>query len=299
MSKLEYAYYPGCAAKQIQVEADLSTRAISDKLGIVLHDMPKASCCGAGNLQEHDLAAGLAVNARIFSQAEEMGKDILTICNTCLQTFTMANKRFKEEPELLAQVNAVLEKAGVRPYEGTIEIKHLIWVLVDDLGLDKFKEQIKAPLNGLRVAPFYGCHSIRPQEIFDGKGGEHPLYLDELLKVMGADVVDYSGKDKCCGFHYMLPNESEFLSMSGGHSLAAKDKGADIMVSPCTLCDMALGAYQKKAEKKLDKLIDLPEMNIAQLIGASFGISVDDLGFYKLHQDPLPQFDKYKVEISE
>lgn len=283
---LSYAYYPGCAAKQIQKEADWSARAISERLGIKLHDMPKASCCGAGNLQEHDPAAALAVNARIFSQAEEMGMDIVTICNTCLQTFTFANERLKNEPELLADINKVLKKAGVRPYKGTIDIKHLIWVMVDDLGVERVKKEVKNPLSGLKVAPFYGCHAMRPNEIFNNRGGEAPAYLDELITAIGGESVDYHGKDKCCGFHTMLVKKNEFLKMAGGHALDARRQGAEVMVSPCTLCDLALGAYQSRSEKKMGMKIDLPEMSISQLIGASFGMDAKTLGLYRLHQDP-------------
>ncbi len=287
---LNYAYYPGCAAKQIQKEADWSARAISEQLGLTLHDMHAATCCGAGNLQEHDLAAALAINARIFSQAEEMGMDIVTICNTCLQTFAYANHRLTREPQLRADINAVLQKAGVRPYQGTIEVKHLIWVLVEDIGVDTLKQHLKNPLNGLKVAPFYGCHAMRPNEIFAGRGGtvKGPQYLETLIDALGGDSVDYYGKDKCCGFHIMLAQEKEFLSMAGGHSLEAKHAGADVMVSPCTLCDFALGAYQSRSEKAMGVTIGLPEMNISQLVGAAFGLDAKTLGLARLHVDPTP-----------
>ena len=296
---LNYAYYPGCAAKQIQKEADWSARAVSEKLGIKLHDMPAATCCGAGNLQEHDAAAALAINARIFSQAEEMGMDIVTICNTCLQTFTYANERLVNEPELREKINAVLVKAGVRPYQGTIDVKHLIWVLIDDIGEDKLKEHINNPLNGLKVAPFYGCHSLRPQEIFRGRGGRvrGPEYLEKIISAMGGQSVDYYGKDKCCGFHYMLLNEKEFLNMSGGHSLEAKNHGAEVMISPCTLCDMALGAYQSRSEKAMGTTIGLPEMNVSQLIGMAYGLDAKTLGLGRLHTDPRPAMKSHGMKV--
>lgn len=296
---LQFAYYPGCAAKQIQKEADWSAQAICRQLNIGLHDMPAATCCGAGNLQEHDLAAALAINARTFSQAEEMGMDIVTICNTCLQTFSYANYRFQREPELLEKINAVLVKAGVRPYQGTIEVKHLTWVLVDEIGVDELRHHLKNPLNGLKVAPFYGCHAMRPNEIFEGRGGTvgGPRYLETLISALGGASVDYFGKDKCCGFHYMLAHEKEFLHMSGGHSLQAKQAGAEVMVSPCTLCDFALGAYQSRSEKAMGQTIDLPEMNIAQLVGAAFGLDAKTLGFNRLHQNPMPAFKAHNINL--
>lgn len=291
---LKYAYYPGCAAKQIQKEADWSAREVCKELGIELHEMPKATCCGAGNLQEHDPAAALAVNARIFSQAEEMGMDIVTICNTCLQTFRYAYDRLQDE-EVREKINAVLKKAGVKPFENKMEPKHLIWVLVEEVGAKELSKHVKDPLNGMKVAPFYGCHNMRPMDIFAGRGGERPGYLDEIIKAVGGQVVEYSGKDKCCGFHYMLVKEDDFLKMSGGHSLEAKEKGADVMVSPCTLCDMALGAYQARSEKALGKKIQLPEMSIQQLVGASFGIDNKRLGMHRLHIDPSAAFAKRRV----
>ncbi len=294
-----YAYYPGCAAKQIQKEADWSARAVADKLDIQLHDMPGATCCGAGNLQEHDLAAALCVNARIFSQAEEMGMDIVTICNTCLQTFTFANQRLKNEPELRDKINDVLKKAGVRPYEGTIDVKHFIWVVIDDIPREDVKKHIVSPLGGLNVAPFYGCHVLRPEAIMEERGGtvRGPQYMEQIIDILGGASVDYNGKDKCCGFHTMLVNEKEFLHMSGGHSVEAKEKGADVMVSPCTLCDMAIGAYQARSEKIMKRKIGLPEMNITQLMGVAMGLDSKTLGLQRLHQDPLPAFKKHGVQV--
>ncbi len=287
MAKLQYAYYPGCAAKQIQKEADWSARAICEKMDIELNDMPKASCCGAGNLQEHDPAAALAINARIFSEAEEMGMDIVTICNTCLQTFSFAWVRLQDE-NIRSQINEVLKKAGVKPFENKMQVKHLIWALVEELGVDKIKEHVTNPLNGLKVAPFYGCHSMRPHEIFGSRGGENPQYLDKLITTIGGESINYNGKDKCCGFHTMLVNEKSFLKMSGGHSHEAKQKGAEVMVTPCTLCDMAMGAYQEKAEKAIGKKINLPEMSIQQLMGTAMGIDSKTLGHSRLHQNIYP-----------
>lgn len=296
----QYAYYPGCAAKQIQKEADWSARAIAKELGIGLHDMPKATCCGAGNLQEHDPAAALAINARIFSEAEEMGMDIVTICNTCLQTFSFANHRLKADPELREKINHVLRKANVRPYNGTIDVKHLTWVMVDDVGMDTLKKHIRQPLNGLRVAPFYGCHALRPNEIFEGRGGtvQGPKYLESIIAALGGESVDYYGKDKCCGFHTMLVAEKEFLHMAGGHSLEAKQKGADVMVSPCTLCDMALGAYQARSEAAMGTKIALPEMNITQLVGTAMGLPAKTLGLSRLHQDPTQVLANHGVRVN-
>ncbi|MBF0342297.1 MAG: CoB--CoM heterodisulfide reductase iron-sulfur subunit B family protein [Magnetococcales bacterium] len=284
---LEFAYYPGCAAKQIQREADQAARAVCQELGIGLLAMPKASCCGAVSLRETKPAFALAVSARILSEAEAMGKDLVTICNTCLQTISQANHRLRNEPELLEKINAVLVESGVRPYGGSIQVRHLLWVVTDLLDPRMVRSKITRPLKGLRVAGFYGCHSLRPEEIFTEtkQEGEH---LERLIELMGGVPVNYVGKDRCCGFHVMLSDKKEVHNMAAKNCLSAKDAGAQVMITPCTLCDMIMGSVQELAGKTVQRTINLPEMNFAQLLGLSMGISNERLGISRLHIDPSP-----------
>ena len=285
---LEFAYYPGCAAKQVQKEADWSAHEVCKALDITLHDMPRSTCCGAVALQESKPAFALAVHARILSEAEAMGKDLCTICNTCLQSLTRSNYRFRHEPELLEKINGVLKQSGVRPYEGSVKVLHLLWVITDQVDQELLKKKITKPLNGLRVAPFYGCHNLRPEAIFDGKAGQEADHLDRLITLMGGAPVSYDGHDKCCGFHVMLSDATEMRTMVGNTCMNAKDAGADVIISPCTLCDMSLGAYQAMAEKVINKPIGLPELNFSQLLGAAMGIDKGKLGLGRLHVDPKP-----------
>jgi succinate dehydrogenase / fumarate reductase, cytochrome b subunit len=292
---LEFAYYPGCAAKQVQKEADDSAQAVAKILGITLKPMPRATCCGAVSLRESKPAFSLAVAARILSEAEAMGHDLCTICNTCLQTLAHANHRFKHDSKLLADINGVLDKAGVRPYNASIKVYHLLWVVTEQVDPKLLQSKIVKPLNGMNVAPFYGCHNQRPEEIFDGRKGENVDQLDQLIRAIGGNSVEYDGKDKCCGFHVMLSDKIEMRTMVGQNCMDAKDSGAEIMISPCTLCDMAMGAYQGPAEKVIGKSIDLPEMNFAQLLGIALGVDNATLGMSRLHVDPGPALEKRKV----
>ncbi|MBF0622026.1 MAG: CoB--CoM heterodisulfide reductase iron-sulfur subunit B family protein [Magnetococcales bacterium] len=285
---LEFAYYPGCAATQVQKEADWSARAVSEALGIGLHEMPRATCCGAVSLRETKPAFSLAVSARILSEAEEQGRDIVTICNTCLQTLTHANFRFKNEPEILEQINGVLKEAGVRPYQATRKVYHLLWVITDQVDQELLASKIVKPLNGLRVAPFYGCHNLRPEMIFDSKAGQDADHLDRLINVMGGEAVAYDGHDKCCGFHVMLSDKTEMRQMVAKNCLSAKDAGAEVMISPCTLCDMSMGSYQEIAEQTIGHQIGLPEMNFAQLLGLAMGLDQSTVGLKRLHVNPKP-----------
>ena len=285
---LEFAYYPGCAAKQVQKEADWAAQAVARALGMTLHSMPQATCCGAVSLRETKPAFALSVAARILSEAEAKGHDLVTICNTCLQTLSHANHRFKTEPDLLDKINHVIIQAGVRPYRASIKVHHLLWVITDQIDPNTLKTHFKRPLNGLRVAPFYGCHNLRPEEIFDSKAGEKADHLDRLIVLMGGAPVAYSGHDRCCGFHVMLSDATEMRAMVGKNCLSAKEAGAELLITPCTLCDMSMGSYQKAAEAVVGKEINLPEMNFAQLMGIAMGMSNEALGIKRLHVDPLP-----------
>ncbi|MEO5348243.1 MAG: CoB--CoM heterodisulfide reductase iron-sulfur subunit B family protein [Magnetococcus sp. YQC-3] len=282
---LQFAYYPGCAAKQIQKEADWAAREVCQALGILLHPMPRASCCGAVSLRETKPAFSLAVAARILSEAEAMHKDLVTICNTCLQTLTHANHRFQNEPDLLEKVNAVLQNAGIRAYGGSIKTRHLLWVVTEQVDAQLLRAKITKPLQGLRVAAFHGCHNLRPEAMYDHPEGE-ARHLDRLIQAMGGVSVDYQGKDRCCGFHVLLSDKQEVHRMAANNCLHAKGSGAQVMITPCTLCDMVMGSVQELAEKSIQQAIQLPEMNFAQLLGLSMGIPAERLGISRLHVDP-------------
>ncbi len=277
---MKYAYYPGCAAEAITKEADETTRKVAGILGIELHEMKNATCCGAGCLDEADSDLAHVINARIFAIAEGMGLDILTICSTCLQTMTRLNHDLKSDPKLLERTNEVLREVGME-YRGSVKVTHLLWVLVEDYGLENLRRHVKRPLNMLNVAPFYGCHILRPGELLGFDDPRSPRSLDMLIKTLGGKTVEYRGKTRCCGFHTLLVNERASLKAGGKRLQEAKDMGADCLVTPCPLCDISLDVYQGEAEKLFKRKTQLPVFNLSQLIALALGVDAAELGFKK------------------
>ena len=273
---LKYAYYPGCASQAITKESNSTTRKIAQVLGIELYDMPKANCCGAGLLTDYDYDLSIALNARIFAQAEEMGMDIMTICSTCLMVMSTANRDLKNNPHLFKKTNEILTGAGIR-YNGTVEIKQLLWVLAEDYGLDKLKNKVKKPLKNLRVAPFYGCHSLRPSDALGFDDPERPWSLEAVIEALGAEVTEYNGKTKCCGFQVDLVAEGAAVEMTGKRLLDAKGEGGRCMVTPCPFCHINLDNYQGMAERKLSQKIDMPVFHLSQLVGLALGMTAEEL----------------------
>jgi len=274
---MKYALYTGCAAKGACPELYQSTMLVAKRLGIEVVEMLNAACCGAGVITEADPDLALAINARTFAQAEALGLDIMTICGTCQGVMGMANHRLKTEEGLLDRINGLLAPEGVR-YNGRVEVKHLLWIIVGDIGLNALRGHVTRPLENLRIAPFYGCYILRPSKYLGFDDPENPVSLEKLISALSAHPVDYEGRTKCCGFPLVLEKEPIAIGMVGANLKEAKDELADAMVTPCPLCHMNLDIYQDRAGKKIGEKLALPILHLPQLIGLAMGFKAKELG---------------------
>jgi succinate dehydrogenase / fumarate reductase cytochrome b subunit len=187
----------------------------------------------------------------------------------------MAQDRMKKRPLLATAVNEALADEGLfYDAEKGLEVKNFLWVLVEDLGLDKLKSLVKKPLTGLKVGPFYGCYILRPEAVlgFD----EHPgrdHYLEDVIEALGCTLISYEGQDKCCGFPILTINKKNSLTMAANHLSEAQSEGADCLVTPCPLCHLNLDAQQPDAVKyaHVDGL-EVPILHLPQLIGLALGM---------------------------
>lgn len=274
---LKYALYPGCAAKGATPELYRSTRAIIGRLGIEVVELAAASCCGAGVVGEADPEVALALNARTFAQAEQLGLDVMTICGTCQGVMGAANKKLKQEPDTLARINRMLERDGP-PYRGTVRVKHLLWIVVREVGLQRLAEEVRVPMDAFRIAPFYGCYILRPSWDLGFDDPENPTSLEKVIRTVKGEPVAYAGRTKCCGFPVILEQEAIAVAMAGTNMKEAKEEGADFMVTPCPLCHMSLDIYQERAGKAVRANLNLPILHLPQLLGLAMGVPPKDLG---------------------
>ncbi len=274
---MKYALYPGCAAKGATPELYQSTMAIIGRLGIEVVELEAASCCGAGVVGEADTDVALALNARTFAQAEQLGLDVMTICGTCQGVMGTANKRLKSEPRVLERVNHVLSQDGLT-YRGTVQVKHLLWIVVREVGLHRVRQEVRVPMENFRIAPFYGCYILRPSWDLGFDDPENPVSLEKVIRTVGGESVTYMGRTKCCGFPIIIEKEAIALAMAGAHMKEAKEEGADFMVTPCPLCHMSLDIYQERAGRAVNAQLDLPILHLPQLLGLAMGVPPKDLG---------------------
>ncbi len=308
MSQLKYALYTGCTARESTPELLSSTLAVAKKLGIEIVLLDEASCCGASHLQDFDEFLSLVLNARNICYAEKLGLPMITICNTCQLNTVMTKERLDNDPEMKAKVNEKLAEVGLE-YKGTSTVRHFLYALIDDYGLENIREKVEVPLSHFNIAPFYGCHNLRPShihykhnaplapnsEIGEG-GGESaiqevelmekythespyaPTSLDSLIEALEGKSVDYESKNKCCGFHVDLQAPETSNALSGTALLDAIDNNADLMVTPCPLCQLNMDLKQESAGKQLGRDIELPVLHMPQMVALALGCSKEEIG---------------------
>jgi len=282
MSKLKYALFTGCTAKQSTPEQLMSTYAVAKKLDIELVELTEASCCGASHLQDYDDFLSLVLNARNIAYAEKHGLTMVTICNTCQLNTAMTKHRLDNNQELKDKVNVKLKEVGLE-YKGTSNIIHFLYAIIDDIGLDKIAQMVKTPLSQFNIAPFYGCHNIRPSELQNeshkkAENPYNPTSLDDLIIACGGATVDYEQKNKCCGFHVELQAPKTAAILTGNAIAGAVDGNADMMVTPCPLCHLKLDTQAKHAGDAVGRELEMPVLHMQQMVGLALGCDASELG---------------------
>ena len=274
---MKVAFHPGCVSKGACPELYVSATKIAEPLGLELEELLEAPCTGAGVLSEQNPDLADSLNGLTLAMAESKGGLLMTICSTCQGVLSGVNHTFAKNPQRLEKANKTIGDQGFT-YRGTTKVKHLLWLLFEDIGVDRLRAAIKRKLTGLKIAPFYGCYILRPEDDLGLKERpERKTYLEQLIGLLGAEAVEYKGSTKCCGFPMLTFNREKSLSMAGNHILEAKDKGADALVTPCPLCHLNLDGQQPDSARALKKPIDVPIFHLPQLLGLAFGFSPEEL----------------------
>jgi succinate dehydrogenase / fumarate reductase cytochrome b subunit len=279
---LQYAYFPGCVAQGACRELYMSTAALTQALGIELVELKKAACCGSGTYKEDSQLLEDTVNARNIALAESLNLPLLTHCSTCQGVLGHVDERLKDAKEnnsvYLEQVNEFLEKEHCSPYRGTSEVKHLLWALVGDYGLDKLQEKVTRKLSGLNCAAFYGCYLLRAQKSIPYDNPFQPESMENVFRTIGANPIYYRGRTQCCGWPLASYATTQSFKMAGAHIQEAIEAGADCLVTPCPLCHLNLDSRQPEVEKVVGRKLGLPVLHLPQLVALAVGIEPDKLG---------------------
>ena len=279
---LKYAYFPGCVAQGACRELYQSTQVLTQALGIELIELKKASCCGSGTFKEESQLLEDTVNARNIALAESLNLPLLTHCSTCQGVIGHVDDRLKaakdDDPAYLDQVNGFLKKEGCSPYQGSTEVKHLLWALVGDFGIEALQQRVTRKLTGLKCAAFYGCYLLRAQDHLPYDDPFNPQSMEQVFTAIGATPVYYRGRTQCCGWPLSSYATKQSFQMAGTHIQDAIANGADCIVTPCPLCHLNLDSRQPEVERVVEQKLGLPVLHLPQLVALALGVSPQDLG---------------------
>lgn len=278
---MNVAYFPGCSLHSMAHEYDLSTRLVCRHLNINLKEIEDWNCCGAtaAHSLDHNLAVGLA--ARNLSIAQQMNLDRVTaVCAGCFSRLKSASYEMRHNPRMRSEVEAMLQE----PAPLKTEVQHLLQLLVEGVGLDAIKQKVVKPLQGLRLAAYYGCLLTRPRQVVNFDDPEQPVSLDHLLQALGAETVTWGHKAECCGGGYAASDTGIVLDLGGQVIKSAKNAAAEAIVVACPMCQGNLDMRQKAMG--LD--YRMPIIYFTQLMGLAFGYKPNQLGINKLFNSPIP-----------
>ncbi|MCP4622293.1 MAG: heterodisulfide reductase subunit B, partial [bacterium] len=229
---MKYAFYPGCSLESTAWDYDKSTRAICRALGIELVDIPDWVCCGSTPGHATNPYLALALPAANLVKAKEMDLPILTACASCYARLRTANHKIKNS----SKDREMTEKVAGFAYDGSVPVKHIIDVLVNEIGPEKIRKMVTNSLSGIPIASYYGCLLSRPPDIVAFEDAEHPTCLDNLVEAAGGNPVDWPYKTECCGASLSLSNAEIVARLSHKIIGMANRAGAELMVLACPLC---------------------------------------------------------------
>ena len=295
---MKYSLYPGCSMERNSAAYLSSTLAIAKPLDIELVEIEDWNCCGATEYISLNKTAAFALIARNLAQAaKSQPKDLVAPCSACYLNLCKADKYLAEDAKLRQNVNTALSEAGLSYQPGTVRPRHLLDVIVNDIGYGRVQETVKKPLKGLRVAPYYGCFVVRPSFPQSWDNAEYPMSLDRLLTALGAEVIDFPMKAHCCGGHMTQISEATGMEMVRRLVKGAADYQADALVTLCPMCQLNLDAFQPAMNRFFHSNHRVPILFFTQLMGLAFGFDAAPLGFGSEFISAAPALQKIGVEV--
>jgi len=273
----EFSYFPGCSLHGTSHEFDESIKGVLDLLNIKIHELKDWTCCGASSAHSIDEQLAVEMPARNLAIAEKSDRDLLVPCASCYSRFKGAEYEVKEHGKKVSF-----------PYKGDVAIRFALDYLCDKPIREEVKRKMAKPLSGLKAVCYYGCLPVRPTKLTGIKDYENPMHMDNLLKTLGVEPLQWSYKTDCCGASLMVTRIDIFKQLIGKLLLKAKETGADCVVVGCSMCQMNLDTRQEDVEKDLGKKLDIPILYYTELMGLAMGHQ-DTRKWLKRHfKDPIP-----------
>jgi len=282
---MKYLYYPGCSLKGTGRAYEESLLVVLPRLGIEVQELEQWNCCGATAYMAVDEMKAFALAARNLALAEECGNgdgkpvQMIAPCAACYLVLNKTQRYMREYPEVGKKVGDALRSVQLQ-YNDHVRVRHPLDVLTHDIGPAKITEAVTRPLDGLKVACYYGCQIVRPFADFDDQ--HNPQSMETIIKALGAEPIDWPLKTRCCGGSLTGTIQEAGLRLSYILLQEAKKRGADVLVTACPLCQFNLDSYQGQMARQFGTSVNLPAAYFTQLMGLAMGIKPRKLGLHRL-----------------
>jgi len=279
---IQIAYFPGCSLHSTAKEYNDSIKASFGSLGVELKEVPDWNCCGATAAHSLNESLALALPARNLALAEREGLPLFAPCSACYHRFILANRKLRSDDELLLEVNELIDPLV---YKGGTEVRNILEILVEDVGVKTIKKMVKRPLKGLRLVSYYGCLLTRVPHGQASDDTENPVYMDKVVEALGAEPVPWPSKMDCCGASLNLTEEAIVCRLSSHILDNAQAVDAQAVVTSCTLCQLNLDMMQSGTKPEYNHQAGLPVFYISELLALALG-----------HDFPSGQWKKHFVD---
>lgn len=276
------SYYPGCSLKSTAKEYQMSAETVCKHLGMELIEIEDWNCCGALEVSSLNSTLALALVARNLKITSEKSDKLAVACNACLNNLRLVQHKLSSNEELKQKISKML---NYEFYE--IEIKHILDLLWQDVGLDNIGKNVKKELNGLKTVSYYGCLSVRPSKIMKSDDPDNPTRLDEIVSILGGEPLEFTSKTKCCGGGILMTYRDKAFKMTEQILKEAGERGAQCILTACPLCQMTLETVSQKVNAGPNGQ-KIPILYFTQLMGLAFGIDAKKLGLQKNLVSPEP-----------
>ncbi len=281
---MKYAYYPGCSAESTARDYHKSIMEVAWALGIDMTELSGWTCCGSTPAHHTDRLLSVALPAANMLKVQETGLKMVVSCAACFNRMKVANHEIISNPDIKQEVAGILGKE----YDGSVEIRHFIEILLEDIGIDKIQNAFTHTLNDLKVASYYGCLLVRPNEVTKFDDAENPTSMDWLVEAMNGQAIDWPHKVECCGGGFALSRPDIVIELSERILAMAEAAGAQCIAVACPMCQVNLDLRQKDINRIKNKNYNIPIVYITQLLGLCLGISPKRLGLKKCIVSPAP-----------
>jgi heterodisulfide reductase subunit B len=273
---MKVGFYPGCSLKGTSREYNESVKALAPVFDIELQEIEDWNCCGATAAHSMNKELSLALPARILALAEKQGlEEVVVPCASCYNRLVMTQYELAGDEALCKKV---MDAVGL-PYEGKVKIMNVVQ-FIDKYIKEKIAEKVVHPF-AYEVACYYGCLLVRPHKVLNFDRTEDPTSMDELMKLIGANPIEWGFKTECCGAGLSVSRTDLVAKLSGNILRDATDRGAKAVVVACPMCHSNLDMRRPEIDKYLQSKLDIPVIYLTQAIGLAVGLSPEVLGLQR------------------